>query len=196
LDLQPLRNTHFIDAVFRGKSPKYKEDGNRTILNQKCNRWNNVEIEHVKKVDDNWFNSVDENFKTIENDILINSTGEGTIGRSSIVTKKFENFLCDSHILLLRLKKELINPLFIVYQFNSIFIPKQIEQIKSAQSTKQTELGIDNLLKIKFAIPDLESQTKIVNHINTQKAEIMKLRTQVECLRKQAKTDFEAAIFE
>ncbi len=192
---QRLSNKINVENAFRGKSPKYEEDGEATILNQKCNRWNEIKLEFAKSVNKNWFDSIDDKFKTVENDILINSTGDGTIGRSSLVTKGFEGLIYDSHVLLVRLNQNLIHPSFFVYQFNSAFIQSQIEQIKSAQSTKQTELGLDNLFKLNFKFPSLEIQTQIVNHITTQKEQIKNLRQQAEKLRKQAKENFEKEIF-
>ena len=127
-----------VKEVFRGKSPKYKEQTGSKILNQKCIRFNAIEVKHAKSVDSNWLNKVDSMFLTRENDILINSTGDGTIGRASIVSKEHEGLLYDSHIILLRLNTELINPLFFVYFNNSKLGQKQIENIKSAKSTKQT----------------------------------------------------------
>ncbi len=192
---QRLLNKINVENAFRGKSPKYEDGGEATILNQKCNRWNEIKLEFAKSVSKNWVDSIDDKFKTFENDVLINSTGDGTIGRSSLVTKEFEGLIYDSHVLLVRLNQNLIHPSFFVYQFNSAFIQSQIEQIKSAQSTKQTELGLDNLFKLNFKFPSLEIQTQIVNHITTQKQQIKNLRQQAEKLRKQAKSDFEKEIF-
>ncbi|MBV5278228.1 MAG: restriction endonuclease subunit S, partial [Campylobacteraceae bacterium] len=67
-----------VKEVFRGKSPKYKEQTGSKILNQKCIRFNAIEVKHAKSVDSNWLNKVDSTFLTRENDILINSTGDGT----------------------------------------------------------------------------------------------------------------------
>ena len=193
--LQNLKKANAVLDAFRGKSPDYAENTNTIILNQKCNRWNEIKIEYSKTVNKNWFDLIDSKFKTSENDILINSTGEGTIGRSSLVTKDFENMIYDSHILLLRLNQEKINSLFLVYQFNSNFIQQQINQIKSAQSTKQTELGLDNLFKILFALPPLPTQNEIVAHIEAKKSEIKRLKSEAERLRREAKEVFEKEIF-
>lgn len=112
-------------------------------------------------------------FLTRENDILINSTGDGTIGRASIVSKEHEGLLYDSHIILLRLNTELINPLFFVYFNNSKLGQKQIENIKSAKSTKQTELGVGNLLKLQFPLPDIDIQREIVLEIKNLETQIV-----------------------
>ena len=127
---------------------------------------------------------------------MINSTGEGTIGRSAIVKRSNANLLTDSHILLLRLNTKFVNSEFFTAIFNSSFGQIQINDIKSAQSTKQTELGIDNLLKLEFPVPRMQIQNKIVEHINSLKTKIKTLKIDAESLRIRAKDDFEAELFE
>lgn len=195
--LHSLNGTHnlYIEA-FRGKSPKYENNSNSIILNQKCNRWNSIDLNFAKTVSELWANSIDNNFKTQEGDILINSTGEGTIGRASCISKENIGLLYDSHILLLRLNKQKINPLYYTYLFNSCFGQEQIDFVKSAQSTKQTELGIDNLKKIKFPYPDMDVQNEIVDTITKLKAKIEKLNNLAEQNRQLAQEEFEKELFE
>ncbi len=189
-------NTNLYREVFRGKSPKYEIDTNGIILNQKCNRWNSIDLQYAKTVSGEWLNSVDINFKTKENDILINSTGEGTIGRATCIDKKHTGLLYDSHMLLLRLNTELVNPLYYTYLLNSSFGQEQINYIKSAQSTKQTELGIDNLKLIAFPYPNIELQNKIVTHIQNLNKDIVNLKYQAEQNRIAAQEEFEKELFE
>jgi len=190
-----LMDTSLADDVFRGKSPKYDSNGNSIILNQKCNRWNHIQIKYAKNVNDKWYASIDEKFFTKENDILINSTGEGTIGRATYMDRNNESLLYDSHILLLRFDISKVNPLFYTYLFNSTYGQKQVEQIKSAQSTKQTELGVSNLKKIVFPIPPLNIQKSIANYIAQLKDQIKSLQTQAKENRTQATVEFEGEIF-
>lgn len=184
----------FNDA-FRGKSPKYDSEGNSTILNQKCNRWNKLDLSYVKTVNDKWYNKIDKKFFTKEGDVLINSTGDGTIGRASMITSENENLLYDSHLLLLRLNKSKVNPLFFTYLFNSKYGQYQVESIKSAQSTKQTELGITNLKKIIFPLPSIQLQNTIANKLQIifQRIEILKVNALNN--RKDALVKFEQEIF-
>lgn len=184
-----------VKEVFRGKSPKYKEQTGSKILNQKCIRFNAIEVKHAKSVDSNWLNKVDSMFLTRENDILINSTGDGTIGRASIVSKEHEGLLYDSHIILLRLNTEQINPLFFVYFNNSKLGQKQIENIKSAKSTKQTELGVGNLLKLQFPLPDIDIQREIVLEIKNLETQIEDLKIKSVKNSNSAIIEFEEAIF-
>lgn len=188
-------NPRFIKAVFRGKSPKYDETSDVFMLNQKCVRWNNIELEHAKKVNAEWLDKIDHYNFTKEGDILINSTGEGTIGRATHITNRFENLLCDSHILLLRLDKNIINPIFLTLLINSKFGQEQINQIKSAQSTKQTELGIENLKKIKFPVPSIKIQNQIATQVLFLNSKAIKLKQQAEENHKIALAEFEKELF-
>lgn len=195
--LQSLEENPILSkSLFRGKSPKYKDGSTAYILNQKCNRWNEIDLSFVKSVDENWLKSIEQNFFTKEGDVLINSTGEGTIGRASYITKEFEGLLYDSHLLLLRLNKEFINPELFVEIFNSEFGQNQVNEIKSAQATKQTELGISNLVRIKFPIPEkIAIQNETIERIKELRASKVNLLKTSAILKIKAVNEFEKSIF-
>lgn len=192
-----IKYESLVEDVFRGKSPKYDEKSDKYILNQKCNRWNKIELEFAKSVVPEWYNNIDQKFFTKEGDIIINSTGEGTIGRASYVSKDFEGLIYDSHILLLRLNKNIFNPELFVELFNSDFGQSQVNQIKSAQATKQTELGVNNLMKIEIPfVQDIDKQNIIVQEIKLLKLKSSENIHKIEQLKHQANEEFEKAIFQ
>ncbi|HAY3544431.1 TPA: restriction endonuclease subunit S [Elizabethkingia anophelis] len=197
-NLKPLsKYESLIEDVFRGKSPKYADKSDKYILNQKCNRWNKIELEFAKTVVPEWYNTIDEKFFTKEGDIIINSTGEGTIGRASYVSKDFEGLIYDSHILLLRLNSKIFNPELFVELFNSDFGQSQVNQIKSAQATKQTELGVNNLMKIEIpVVQDIDRQKINVEEIKRLKLRAYENISKIEQLKHQANEEFEKAIFQ
>ena len=182
--------------ILRGKSPKYSNQSSSIILNQKCNRWNEIELSHAKSVCDKWINSLNKNHFTKVGDIIINSTGEGTIGRASTIKDSLENLMYDNHILLLRINPQKIFPNYFTILFNSRYGQHQINSLKSAETTKQTELGIGNLKKFKFPLPNLSDQEIIANHIQNLKNEILTLRQNAEENRKRAIKNFKNEIFE
>ena len=181
--------------IKRGKSPKYSSDSDAFVLNQKCIRWGHIESEYTKYVDNEWLQSIDKDCFTQEGDILINSTGEGTIGRAAIIDKALEGLLYDSHILLLRLNKNKVLPKYFMYVFNSRYGQEQVENVKSAKTTKQTELGVDNLKKIQIPIPPLAVQEKIVSELDIMYEEVADLQRLAPYYEKALKT-FETQIFE
>lgn len=158
--------SELAEYVQRGKSPKYSDkENNFPILNQKCIHWQNIYYEHVKFLTKDFWENIDEERFLKSGDILLNSTGTGTIGRASIYyPSKFKKITVDSHITIIRAKKN-INPYFIFYFLASPYVQTDIEIIFSG-STDQVELNLPSIKEI--AIPDLDIkiQEKIVIKIN------------------------------
>lgn len=189
-------NPNWLKEIYRGKSPEYQPYGKCIILNQKCNRTNEIDLKYAKAVSEKWFSKIPSNQLTQRYDIMINSTGEGTLGRASlIVSDKHVGLAFDSHMLLLRLNLTEVDPLLFVYLFNSTFGQKQVDLYKSAQATKQTELGIENTKKIRFPLPSLAIQKNISNFIEKETLQIGKLREEASGLYEKAKIEFEKAVF-
>lgn len=153
-----------ICAVTRGKSPIYVTESKFMVLNQKCVRWGDIETEHCKPVSEVWYQNLKATEKVSLNDLLVNSTGEGTIGRCAIVTEKEIGLPFDTHVLK-------VTPWFseyskfLLFVINSSFGQKQVESSKGATSTKQTELGATNLSNFMIPLPPLAEQTAIVTNV-------------------------------
>lgn len=165
-----------ITNIKRGKGPKYSEKGIYKMLNQKCVRWYEIDLHFCKAIDAEWFQSIDNEFKVQENDILVNSTGDGTIGRSAIAIKDAQDYIFDSHIL--KISSE-INQWFICYFINSNYGQQQVENSKGAKSTKQHELGVNNLSNFIFPLPPLSEQKRIVAELEKQLSKTKELKEHV-----------------
>ena len=151
---------------------------------------------YAKGVNHEWLSDIPEYLLTQKNDIIINSTGEGTLGRASvIVSDEHVGLAYDSHMLLLRVNLAEIDPLLWVYLFNSSLGQKQVDLYKSAQATKQTELGIENTKKIKFPLPSLTVQKSLSELIEKETLSIKEQRRKANELYQQAKSNFEEVIF-
>ena len=98
-------------------------------------------------------------------------------------------------MLLLRVNQAEVDPQLIVDLINSPFGQRQVELYKSAQATKQTELGVDNTKRFLFPLPDLPEQKRISAAVEEKKKRIIALYKESESLRLKAKKDFEAAVF-
>lgn len=181
--------------IHRGKSPRYSLMGRDLILNQKCVRWFDIDISYARKVDAQWVAGVSEELFTREGDLLINSTGEGTLGRSAVVRRCDEVGLpIDSHILVVRVNRSKLLAEFLCLLFNSEFVQRQIEFLKSATATSQTELGIASLQKINIVMPPISQQRKIVRELDGFRRKIALLEN-ADDARKKARENFENAIF-
>ena len=170
-----------ITEIKRGKSPIYSDTGISKMLNQKCVRWYDLDLEHSKLISENWYDSVSKDFKVKENDVLVNSTGEGTIGRSALASKDANGYIFDSHIL--KISSE-VNQSLICHYINSNFGQSLVEKSKGATSTKQTELGSNNLSNFIYPLPPLSEQNRIVQKLD----ELMQYCNELEASIKQGES--------
>jgi type I restriction enzyme S subunit len=182
-----------VGTVNRGKSPIYDKCGKKLIINQKCVRWFNVDAQHCKTISSNWFQALPKELQTDVNDVLVNSTGEGTIGRSAVVDEKSAGLIFDSHVLRIKLH---IEPKYAAFLINSNFGQNQINDLKGAKSTKQTELGVNNLTNFVCPLPPLFEQKVIVERVDKLMHMIDMLEVQGTERKEQSKMLMQAVLQE
>lgn len=132
--------------VSRGIAPKYDEDSDQIVLNQKCIRNHTIDFSparrHVPKaITEKWIK---------QGDLLINSTGQGTLGRVAQVWFEAENMTVDSHITIVRPKTELYKYYIGLW---GITHETEIEALHTG-STGQTELPRDRVKSMRILLPD------------------------------------------
>jgi type I restriction enzyme, S subunit len=92
------------DLLSRGISPKYVDDGGVCVLNQKCVRDHRVGYEQARRHDTQAKSVNTERFVQV-GDVLVNSTGTGTLGRVAQVRETPpEPTTVDSHVTIVRPK--------------------------------------------------------------------------------------------
>lgn len=162
----------------RGKSPSYsdKETGYFAI-NQKCIYWNEIKLENRKPVLKNWFLSVREDFIAKPNDILINSTGTGTLGRACVWLDESLSGIPDTHITMLRLKPEL-DPKFYKYFLQSKSGQSIIANATTG-STNQIELNKSKFGIGRVPVPPAKEQQRIVAKIESTQGKIKTIESNV-----------------
>lgn len=152
--------------IQRGKSPKYSNIKNSNfIINQKCVRWDKLQVDFIKYVTDDFWNNLPQERFLQTGDILWNSTGTGTIGRAYLYNgNELLKTIVDSHITIVRTSKNYIISKFLFYFIMSPFVQYKIEAMQSG-STNQVELGNQEIKKTIINVPTLEEQIKIVKEI-------------------------------
>ena len=93
--------------IKRGKSPKYADEGNVYVFAQKCNvKLGGIDISLAKFLDMRTFEKYPVEEYMIDEDIIINSTGNGTLGRIGMFreTDRINDFVIvpDSHVTIIR----------------------------------------------------------------------------------------------
>ncbi len=114
------------------------------------------------------------NGKLKRGDVVL--TTRGTVGNLAFYTEEipFENVRINSGMVILRMKKDIINEIFFIEQFKM-----QLDNIKSkiANGSAQPQLPITKMYGIKILLPNIELQNQfanIVKQIDKQKFEIQK----------------------
>ena len=149
--------------IHRGKSPQYGTDRILPIIAQKCNQWNGIQTEKCLFAEKGTISKyTNEQFIQL-GDILINSTGTGTVGRTGIVKmdlfKIYQHFVADSHVTVVR-SNSLTVPQYIWSVLISPLIQKDIEK-KCTGSTNQIELATSTIKNYLIPLPPANEQKRI-----------------------------------
>ena len=145
-----------IDAisslVTRGIAPKYDDGSEQIVLNQKCIRDHTIDLSlarrHLpKKINEKWIS---------KGDLLINSTGTGTLGRVAQVWFEANNMTVDSHVTIVRPKDPILQSYI---GFWGLSHESEIEA-QHTGSTGQTELPRDRVKAMELPLPDEDTLSK------------------------------------
>lgn len=171
--------------IKRGKAPKYEEKSSVIVFAQKCNTKSGfIDISKAKFLAQNTLKKyADEDF-LYYNDIIINSTGTGTLGRVGIYKKEDDIYsikiVPDSHITTVRTIPSEINAQYIYYflKFNQLYFENS-----GVGSTNQKELKPEVISTFLIAIPPLNEQNAIIDKVNMVNKHLRNLDNEEEQLK-------------
>ena len=143
---------------FSGKSPKYsKTINNNLVLGQKNNQDYGIDLNGVKYCTDDFINNYPEELYLKKNDVLLNTLGGGTVGRSGIFNLEDNQYITDGHLFVFRNINEILSHYLLYYlKLNRIQIEKNADG-----STNQTFLKLDNVKKYLIPLPPQKEQNRI-----------------------------------
>lgn len=142
----------------RGVTPKYKEGSKRYIINQKVNRGFSLDLQHLKELDDSL--TVPENKYAHQRDILLNSLGEGTIGRVHYYYGENKLYPIDQHMTILRPGQYI--GAYLYFYLASFEGQNRLNGLKTG-GTNMTMLNISLLRNFEVVVPGLEILKKFDN---------------------------------
>ena len=152
-----------IKEIKRGKSPKYADDSNVYVFAQKCNvKLGGIDISLAKFLDIKTFDKYPVEEYMTDGDIIINSTGNGTLGRIGIFrdSDRINDFVIvpDSHVTIIRAGNQMIKDyLFFALKYHQPYLEKLGEG-----STNQTELRSSTVAELFIPVPPIGEQERIV----------------------------------
>jgi type I restriction enzyme S subunit len=144
--------------VFRGRSPRYQAGTGFVAINQACVRWGNVDRTKAREVEEAWWLEVSDAGRLRPGDVLVNSTGEGTIGRAAVADALVAGLPYDSHVLVVRCYDQRLLPGYLAAYLRSPPGQAKVEAVKGANTTKQTELGKGKLELLTIPAPSIDEQ--------------------------------------
>ena len=153
--------------IKRGKSPQYTENSTVCVFAQKCNvKAGGINMRLAKFLDVSAFCRYPMEEQLIDGDIIVNSTGEGTLGRIGIFrdSDRLNDYpiVPDSHVAIIRTSREFAeNYIYYVFRYYQAYLESLGEG-----STKQTELKPAVLAELFVPIPPLEEQHRIVESLD------------------------------
>ncbi|HAT6826495.1 TPA: restriction endonuclease subunit S [Legionella pneumophila] len=149
--------------IARGITPKYVNEHGTIVINQKCIRDGILSLDPARQTSNE--KKISSEKLILENDILVNSTGVGTLGRVAQVKNLDFVFTVDSHVTIVRPDEKKVDSKYLGYLVRSK--EKQIEALAEG-STGQTELSRHKLERLKLkVIQDKYAQKKIASFLSS-----------------------------
>ncbi|WP_351018354.1 restriction endonuclease subunit S [Shewanella sp. AC91-MNA-CIBAN-0169] len=155
--------------IQRGKGPSYAEVGKVKVISQKCVQNTGFDISPARYVTDESLEKYQAERFLINDDILWNSTGTGTVGRANVISNVDVNSLvADSHVTVIR-------PLNIYSRFLWCFImapgiqsriEPDNENALVSGSTNQVELNTSSVMSVVAPVAPIEEQHRIVAKVD------------------------------
>ena len=165
--------------IKRGITPQYTQNDGIPVINQKCIKNGVINKEFVKYTSKG--KKYPEEKRIRKGDILINSTGSGTLGRVAYVNSNEIFSYVDSHVTILRCKN--YESKFLYYWLRPI--EPYIESLGKG-STNQLELSSDVVSEIDIPDFPLKTQEKIASILSAYDDLIENNRKQIKLLEEAA----------
>ena len=154
-----------IKEIKRGKSPVYADSGSALVFAQKCNvKTGRINITLAKYLADSVISKYPQEEYMQDRDIIVNSTGTGTLGRIGLYSDRDNPnnlpLVPDSHVTIVRVCKSISQYIYYILKWYQPYLEESGEG-----STKQKELKADRIKELFIPIPPLAEQHRIVAKI-------------------------------
>lgn len=153
------------EYIQRGKSPRYADRGSCLVISQKSVHWSGLRLESARFIEDSTLDAYKAERFLRDGDLLWNSTGTGTVGRTAVfrLPEPSSKYVADSHVTVLRPTK--IDSGFLSYWSRTPSVQKAVLG-STTGSTNQQELNLSTLKKLEISFPPLEHQTLLTRHLD------------------------------
>ena len=156
-----------IKEIKRGKSPVYSQNSSVLVFAQKCNtKYDGIDLGLALNLDETTLSKYPLYEYMEDLDIVINSTGTGTLGRVGIYRSSDNplniRLVPDSHVTVVRTNHSLCSKY--IYAFLKVMQPK-LEKLGEG-TTNQKELKPATIKNLYIPIPPITEQIRISNFVD------------------------------
>jgi type I restriction enzyme S subunit len=165
--------------VRRGRAPLYVEADGDLVINQKCIRNGRVDLGLARRTD-SMTRFVPDWAWIQPGDSLINSTGTGTVGRAGFVSTIETRTTVDSHVTIVRPDSKVVVPKYL-----GVVLATRTQELErmATGSTNQVELGVEAIGSLRFPLPLLDEQRRIVSLLSAVDDEMESATDVFSCTR-------------
>ena len=159
----------------RGISPKYNDQADFSVINQKCIRQTVVTFDEARKQEKTY----PEEMNLQDSDTVICSTGAGTLGRVGQIFGNYPQTTFDSHVTLVRAKSGFGKQ----YLFHFLKFSQAYLMGMGKGSTNQLELSRGTIQDLDILTPPDEIVKKFESLAQSIHDKIGAVNTEIECLQ-------------
>ena len=172
----------FLTSGSRGWAQYCADDGTEWFITIKNVKDCHIETDNMQPVNAP-DNAEAKRTRVQEGDLLISITAD--LGRTGVVTKEIAEHgaYINQHLTCIRLKQDVLNPLYVAYFMES---PAGKEQFESKnQSAVKAGLNFNSINSLRLMVPPLEEQNAFVNfveHVDKSKVAVQKALDEAQLL--------------
>ncbi|MET9430465.1 restriction endonuclease subunit S [Streptomyces sp. NPDC003036] len=172
------RLKHVTGLLNRGSTPSYVDDGQVRVIGQAANQNDGIAWSRTRLHEHNG-DATKIKGSLQPDDVLINSTGTGTLGRIGYFNGAPDGLPCmaDSHITIARTRTDELHPRFAYYWLTSQAFQEYVYAALAVGATNQIELNRDRLGDAPVPLPSMEEQRRIADFLDAETARIDRLLT-------------------
>lgn len=159
----------------RGISPEYNDKGKSTVISQKCIRQFMVDLSNARLQDKDFSNEM----KLSDGDVVICSTGTGTLGRVGQIFGDVGQCTFDSHVTLVRANKKIGKN----YLGQALKMQQSYFENMGKGSTNQTELSKIVVETVPILIPNSDILNQFEDCVQAMRAKMTNCNRAINVLQ-------------
>ena len=173
--------------IGKGITPKYVDNSTVGVVNQACVHWTGQRLESIK------YHNPNISIKKREiqtGDVLLNATGNGTLGRSCVFMHPVDGktYINDGHVIALSTDKNIIYPEVLNAYFSLPDTQGEIYRQYVTGSTNQIDIVFAEFKKMQIPLPDISAQSRFKNMLKQADKSKFELQQAIEKIDKVMKS--------